>query len=98
MAVLGAAASSLLSSLSGYVDIGLVLLWDIDTFVPVSSSIFTRSYETERVSFLSGMTAAWFHGVYTFVQLFVQINVVPLVVWKMLPRMNQTCGGLQKMF
>ena len=39
----GAVASSLLSGLSGYVDIGLVLL-DIDTFVPISSSIFTRSF------------------------------------------------------
>ena len=39
----GAVASSLLGRLSGYVNIGLVLLW-IDTFVPVSSSIFTRSF------------------------------------------------------
>ena len=38
----GAVASSLLSGLSGYVDIGLVV--DIDTFVPVSSSIFTRFF------------------------------------------------------
>ena len=38
--------------------------------------------------------AAWSHGVYTCV-LFVQMNVVPSGVWKMLPRMNQTCGGLQ---
>ena len=37
-------ASSLLSGLSGYVDIGLVFTMDIDTFVPVSSSIFTRSF------------------------------------------------------
>ena len=38
-------ASSLLSGLSGYVDIGLILLWIyVDTFVPVSSSIFTRSF------------------------------------------------------
>ena len=29
---------------SGYVDIGLVFTLDIDTFVPVSSSIFTRSF------------------------------------------------------
>ena len=40
----GAVASSLLSGLSGYVDIGLVFTVDIDTFVPVSSSIFTRSF------------------------------------------------------
>ena len=39
----GAVASSLLSGLSGYVDVGLVFTVDIDTFVPVSSSIFTRS-------------------------------------------------------
>ena len=37
-----------------------------------------------------GMTAAWSHGVYTCVLLFVQINVVPSGVWKLLPRMNQT--------
>ena len=37
-------ASSLLSGLSGYVDIGLVFTMDIDTFVPVSPSIFTRSF------------------------------------------------------
>jgi hypothetical protein len=36
----GAVASSLLSGLSGYVDIELVFTEDIDTFVPVSSSIF----------------------------------------------------------
>ena len=33
-----------MSGLSGYVDIGLVLTVDIDNFVPVSSSIFTRSF------------------------------------------------------
>ena len=37
-------ASSLLSGLSGYIDIGLVFTLDIDTFVPVSSSIFTMSF------------------------------------------------------
>ena len=37
-------ASSLLRGLSGYVDIGLVFTVDIDTFGPVSSSIFTRSF------------------------------------------------------
>ena len=38
-------ASFLLSGGSGYVDIGLVLLlWIIDTFIPVSSRIFTRSF------------------------------------------------------
>ena len=67
-------ASSLLSGLSGYVDIGRVFIVDIDNCVPFSSSIFTKSFavvlglistfllETERVSFLSGMTAAWSHG------------------------------------
>jgi hypothetical protein len=42
----GAVASSLLSGHSGYVDIGLwlYLTVDIDTFVPVSSSIFTGSF------------------------------------------------------
>ena len=31
----------------------------------------------------------WSHGVYTCVLLFVQMNVVPSGVWKLLPRMNQ---------
>ncbi|CDQ89200.1 unnamed protein product [Oncorhynchus mykiss] len=39
------------------------------------------------------MTAAWSHGVYTCVLLLVQMNVVPSGVWKLLPSMNQTCGG-----
>ena len=34
----------MLSGLSGYVDIGLVFTVDIDTFVPVSSSNFTRPF------------------------------------------------------
>ena len=37
--------------------------------------------------------AAWSHGV-TCILLFVQMNVVG--VWKLLRRMNQTCGGLKK--
>ena len=49
---------------------------DIDTFLPVSSSIFTRLICTFRIkvrsflgdrTHLSGMTAAWSHGVYTIV-------------------------------
>ena len=82
---------------------------DIDTFVPVSSSVFTRSFaavlglictfRNKRSSlgdsFLSGMTAAWSHGVYTCVLLFVQMNVVPSGIWKLLQKMNQTCGCLQ---
>ena len=40
----GAVASSLLSGLSGYVDYRTRFTMDIDTFVPVSSSIFTRSF------------------------------------------------------
>jgi hypothetical protein len=48
--------------------------------------------------------AAWSHGFNTCVLLFVQMNVVPegiqmnvvpSGVWKLLPRINQTCGGLQ---
>ena len=38
--------------------------------------------------------AAWSHGVYSCVLLFAPMNVVPSGVWKLLPRMNQTCGGL----
>ena len=44
---------------------------------------------------VTGMTAAWSHGVYTCVLLFVQMNVVPSGIWKLLPRMYQTCGGIQ---
>ena len=108
-------ASSLLSGLSAC-RCRTNFTVDIDTFVPVSSSIFTRAFavvlvlictfrtkvrssvETERVSFLSSMTAAWSHGVYTCVLLFVQMNMVPSGVRKLLPRMNQTCGGLQFFF
>jgi hypothetical protein len=35
------------------------------------------------------------YGVNTCVLLFVQMNVVPSGIWKLLPMMNQTCGGLQ---
>ena len=94
------------SSLSGYVDIGLVLLWIeilLYPFPPASSqgplllfwdwfALFSPKYihllKTECVSFC--MTAAWSHDVYTCVLLFVQMNVVPSGVWKLLLRMNQT--------
>ena len=39
------------------------------------------------------MKAAQSHGVYICVLFFEQM--VPSSVWKLLPRMNQTCGGLQ---
>ena len=68
---------------------------------PVYSSAASDVYmrlETDRVSFLSGMTDAWSHGVYTCILLFVQMNMVPSAIWKLLPRMNQTCGGLQFIF
>ena len=41
------------------------------------------------------MTAAWSHNVYTCALLFVQMNVVTSGIWKLFPRMNQTCGGQQ---
>ena len=41
------------------------------------------------------MAAVWSHGVYIWVLLFVQMNVAPSGVLKLLPRMNQTCGGIQ---
>ena len=84
---------------------------DIDTFVPVSSSIFTRSFavvlglictfRTKVRSSLGDRTRLLperydGHGVYTRILLFVQMNVVLAGVWKLLPRMNQTCGGLQE--
>ena len=42
--------------------------------------------------------SVWSHGVYTCALLFVQMNVVPSDIWKLFPRMNQTCGGLQFSF
>ena len=42
--LLNGSLQHLLSGHSGYVDIGLVFTVDIDTFVPVSSSILTRSF------------------------------------------------------
>jgi hypothetical protein len=85
---------------------------DIDTFVPVSSIIFTGSFAVvlgliytfltkvhsslgDRTHLLPERYDSWSKGVYTCVLLFVQMNVVSSVVWKLLPRMNQTCGGLQ---
>ena len=41
------------------------------------------------------MTAVWSHGDYSCVLLFVQMNVVPSGIWKLLPRINQTCGRLK---
>jgi hypothetical protein len=80
---------------------------DIDTFVPVSSSIFTRFFDV-----VLGLICTFFapirsslgdrtrllperYDVYTHVLLFLQMNLVPSGVWKLLPRMIQTCGGLQ---
>jgi hypothetical protein len=52
------------------------------------------TYTLERVPFLRGMIAVWSHDVHTWILLVVQMNVVPSGIWKLLPRMNQTCGGL----
>ena len=92
---------------------------DIDTFVTVSSSIFTGffafvlglicTFHTKVHSSLGdriGLLPEWYDGcevlveamveamVFILVLLFVQMNVVPSGDWKLLPRMNQTCGGL----
>ncbi|XP_051984830.1 voltage-dependent L-type calcium channel subunit beta-3-like [Xyrauchen texanus] len=56
------------------------------------------SSQTECVSFLSGVMAAWSHGVYTCALLIVQMNMVPSGIWKLLPRMNQNCGCPQFVF
>ena len=73
----------------------LLLFWDwFALFAPK----YVHLLETERVSFLSGMTAARSHGVYTCVLLFVQMNVILSGIWKILPRKNQTCGGIQFFF
>ena len=70
----------------------LLLFWDwFSLFAPK----YVHLSETERASFLIGMMAAWSHGVYTWVLLFVQMNVVHSGIWKLLPMMNQTCEGLQ---
>ena len=84
---------------------------DFDSFVPVflqhlhkdlccCSGIALHHQSTfisrrQNASFLSGMMAAWSHGVHTCVLLFVQMNVEPSGIWKLLPRMNQNCGGVQ---
>ena len=78
---------------------------DIYTFVPVSSSIFTRSFavvlrliftfRTKVHSSLGDRTCLLpeqydgcvVHGVYTCILLFVQRNVVPSGIWKLLLRM-----------
>ena len=49
-----------------------------------------RSSLGDRKGFLPEQYDAWSHGVYTFVLLFVQMNVVPSGIWKLLPRMNET--------
>ena len=81
---------------------------DIDIFLPVSSSIFNFlcccsgidlhfSHQSTLISKRQNVSpswAVWRHGVYTCVLLFVQMNVVPSGIWKCLPWMNQTCGGL----
>ena len=41
------------------------------------------------------MLTAWSHGVYICVLFFVQMNVVPSGICKLLLGMHQTCGGLQ---
>lgn len=46
--------------------------------------------KTECVCFLSGMS-----GATVLILVFVQMNKVPSGVWKLLPRMTQTCGGPQ---
>ena len=101
-----AVAFSLLNGLSGCQNRTLFTV-DIDTFVPVSSSIFTRSFAVvlglictfrtkvcsslgDRMRLLlSCMMAEGSHGVYTCILLFVQMNVVPSGVWKLLPRMTR---------
>ena len=87
---LGAVASSLLSGISVYVDIGLILLWILQNLHKVLCCCSGIDLHSMGVSFLCGMTAAWSHGVYTCILLFVQMNVLPSGVWKLLPRMNQT--------
>uniref|UniRef100_A0A8C7C7H9 Mediator of RNA polymerase II transcription subunit 14 n=1 Tax=Oncorhynchus kisutch TaxID=8019 RepID=A0A8C7C7H9_ONCKI len=57
-----------------------------------------RAGSSEYHTHTPGTMAAWSHSVYTCVLLFVQMNVVPSGVWKLLPSMNQTCGGLQFFF
>ena len=68
-------------------------------FPPASSQgpllLFWEWFALFTPKYVSGMTAAWSLGVYTCVLLFVQMNVIPSGACKLLPRMNQTCGGLQ---
>jgi hypothetical protein len=94
------------------VDIGLVFTVDIDTFVSVSSSIFTRSFSVvlglictfctkvrsslgDRTLLLPGRYEAcvvpWCLYLHTIV---CTDELVHSGIWKLLPRMSQTCGGL----
>ena len=66
------------------------------TFQVALHKLRTISCVHSCVSFLSGIT--WSHGVHICVLLFVKMNMVPSGVWKLLPRMNRTCGGLQFIF
>ena len=89
-----AVVSSLLSGLSGYVSIGLVYC----RYRYFCTCFLQNIHKVLCISFLSGMKAAWSHGVNTCVLFFVQMNVVPSGSWKLLPRMDQTCGCLQLYF
>ena len=88
---------------------------DIDTFVAVSSTIFTRSFAVvlglictfrtkvrsslgDRTRLLperyDGYVVPWC----LYLRTIVWMNVVASGIWRLLPRMNQTCGGLQFCF
>ena len=65
----------------------LLLFWDwFAFFIPNHMHL----EETECASFLSGMMASCSHGDYACVLLFVQKNVVPSGIWKLLPRMDES--------
>ena len=58
----------------------------IDLHFPHQSTFISRRQNASPSrAVLSGMTAAWSHGVYTCVRLFVQMNVVPsgMEIWKL---------------
>ena len=82
---------------------------DKDTFVPVSSSIFTRSFvvlfQSTFTSKRPNVSPSWvvwrLCGPMVFILAYYILyswNMVSSGVWKFLPRMNQTCGGLQFFF
>ena len=82
---------------------------DTDTFAPLPSSVLTRTFAVVLGLIRTFCTKArspdrrrrlpeWYGGSMVLWSLFIQTNVVPTGIWKLLPRMKQTCGGPKYFF